>query len=97
MGPEAYAIGHYSAIFRALRNTRICRKLAYSDKTHIQNPVIFTKIYKYLELRHIQNPFKDLRWSFLQKQLKTIIIFLKRSILDLWQGSEIFQYLLMNL
>ena len=40
---------------------------------YIQNVVILTKIYKYSKLwlfknlTHIQNPLKDLRWSFLQK------------------------------
>ena len=46
--------------------------------THIQSPVIFTKIYEYSKLwpwmlchiqkpTHIPNPLKDLRWSFWQK------------------------------
>ena len=40
--------------------------------THIQNPVILTKICDYSELWHknlarIQNPLKDLNLSFLQK------------------------------
>ena len=34
---------------------------------------------------HIQNPFKHLRWSILQKKAT---IFAKCSILDVWQGSE---------
>ena len=36
----------------------------------------------------MRNPLKDLRWSFLQKLLKIIIIFPKWSILDLWPSSE---------
>ena len=41
--------------------------------------------------RSIQNPVKHLRWSVLQKivnGLKLLIIFAKRSILDVWQGSK---------
>ena len=62
------AIGHYSAIFRHIQNLvqrlhmqkpGILGILGYSEpirnciSTQIQNPVIFTKIYRYLELWHI--------------------------------------------
>ena len=36
----------------------------------------------------MRNPLKDLRWNFLQKQLKIIIIFPKCSILNLLPSSE---------
>ena len=59
------AVGHYSAIFRKIQNLMQClhmqkpvilRILEYSELsmlTHIQNPVIFTKIYKYSGLWYI--------------------------------------------
>ena len=76
------SIGHYSAIFTHIQQLVHCLHtqkrsilgiLEYSElyfdriPTHIHYPVIFTKIYKHSELRNIQNPLKDLRWSFLQK------------------------------
>ena len=42
--------------------------------------------------KHIQNPVKRLRCSFLQKWLtakkRYLFVFAKSSILDVWQGSE---------
>ena len=97
------AIGHYSATFRHIQNLvqhlymqkpGILRILEYSEPfhncipTHIQGPVILTKIYKYPELKHtenlthIQNPLKEF-FAF-----KKTIIFPMPSILDLSLGSE---------
>ena len=84
-------IGHYLAIFRHIQNLvqrlhvqkpDILEILKYSELfqnfilTYIQNPVIFTKIQKFMNIqnsyilktRHIQNPVKHLIKSFLQKQ-----------------------------
>ena len=61
----------------------------------IQNPGMLTsraagifRILTYLKPDRYSEPVKDLRWSILQKYLKTTIVFPKNSILDLWQGSE---------
>ena len=35
--------------------------------TYIENPLIFTKMYKYSELSHVQNPPKKVKMEFLQK------------------------------
>ena len=96
-------MGHYSATFRHIQNLvqhlytqkpGILRILEYSEPfhnyipTHIQGPVILTKIYKYPELKHtenlthIQNPLKEF-FAF-----KKTIIFPMPSILDLSLGSE---------
>ena len=65
---QSPAIEHYSAIFRHIQNLvqhfqtqkpGIIGILEYSEPfhncilTHIQNPVVFTKIYEYSDLRHI--------------------------------------------
>ena len=72
--------------------------------THIQSPVIFTKIYEYLKLWHIQNsthiqkPLKDLRWSFSQKRKngKKHNFFFKalhlRSLARLWKFISLNKY-----
>ena len=102
------AIRYYSAIIRHIQNLAqqlLTQKpgllgiLGYLKPfhkcilMHIQNPVIFTKIYKYRTLTYLKpdtysEHSKIFRWNFLQKYLKTVIIFLKCSILDLLPGSE---------
>ena len=64
-----------------IQNPGILTFLEYWQLWHIQNPT------------HMQNPLKAVRWSVVRKYLKPIIIFPKRSILNLWQGSE-YAYLL---
>ena len=69
--------------------------------THIQNPVILTTIYEHSKLRHIfnpahiQNPLKDLRWSFLQKIVKNFDNFSKvhfRSFIGFWIHPSLNKY-----
>ena len=63
--------------FCNIQNSSIIAPLSYLQTfADIQNSDIF-------KTQHILNPLKDLRWSFLQKQSKTIIIFPKCFILDL--------------
>ena len=38
--------------------------------------------------RRIQIPFKELRWSALEKWLQFLTIFAKKPILNHWEGSE---------
>ena len=58
---------------------------------HIQNPVIFTKIYKYRTLTYLKpdtysEHSKIFRWSFFTKIFENCNYFLKCSILDLLSG-----------
>ena len=61
--PGILGILKYSETFHNCILTHTYKIYEYSELSHIQNAT------------HIQNPLKQLKWSFLQKYLKTMIIF----------------------
>ena len=64
---------------------RIVMSPGYFSKRLTSKNRLYRGIFRSLIQRRTQNPVKHLRWCFLRKP---ITIFEKRSILDVWQGSE---------
>ena len=92
---QSPVIGHYSAIL-TLHNACICLKLTYSKLfhncilSHIQNPVIFTKIHKltYLKPDTYLEPSQRFKMEFFGKIVKNYNYFSKmlhlRSLTRFW-------------
>ena len=105
------SIGHQSAIFRLIQNFAqhlhtqkpgILGILEYSEPfhncnpTHIQNSVIFTKIYEYSKLGTYAEPFKRFKMDSFAKILKNYIYFSKafhlRSLTRFWIHISLNKY-----
>ena len=79
-----------SDILRTLEYSRLFHNciLTHSEPRHIyENLRIFRNLI-YLKPDTYLEPSQIFKMEFLQKYLKTVIIFPKRCILDLWTGSE---------
>ena len=87
---------HKKICFPLSKCDQICKKLRTSShllkKSLMENFIFLCSVmYNCVIQRCFQNSVKHLTWNFLATNiigLRTLIIFAKRSILDIWQSSE---------
>ena len=76
---------HLETCHRIYKNRQALCNTGNSEPWHTDNPGIY-KTLTYLKPMYIQNPLKDLRCSFLWKQIKVVIFFHKLLYLGSLKG-----------